>query len=68
MAEGCVLGDITPLVGGTSPSEGLVEVCFGMAYRTVDLDSFRVYEAGVLCRQMGLGSGQSNVVLPIAIT
>lgn len=54
---GCVRGDVLPLVGGLSSREGLVEVCLEVGYFPLDLKTFTVHEANVLCRQMELGSG-----------
>lgn len=58
----CTFGDIrTPLLGGTSESEGLVEVCINGSYYPVSLDSggFSVREATIICKQLKLGSGKS---------
>lgn len=56
-ATGCVKGDVLPLIGGLSSREGFVEVCAGAGYFPLDVASFTIREANVLCRQMELGSG-----------
>lgn len=56
---GCIDGDSLPLLGGTSPWEGLVEICAGNEYLPVDIATFSIHEANVLCRQMKLGTGKS---------
>lgn len=57
----CVRGDVLPLIGGSSPREGLVEVCTGAGYLPVDIRTFTIREANVLCRQMDLGSGEQSL-------
>lgn len=54
---GCIVGHVLPLIGGASSSEGLVNVCTGTQYLPIDLETFTIREANVICRQMGLGSG-----------
>lgn len=51
-----------PLIGGSSSREGLVEVCTDVGYIPVDLKTFTIREANVLCRQMELGSGEQHIV------
>lgn len=59
----CNHGEVrSPLLGGASKSEGLVEVCVGSTYLPVSLDNgrFSVREATVICKQLGLGNGKSR--------
>lgn len=53
----CSDGDILPLVGGSTASEGYVQVCMGGRFTAVSLETTTVVEANVICRQLGLGSG-----------
>ena len=48
----CADGDIR-LVGGTTASEGRVEICDNHAWGTVCDDSWGVADANVACRQLG---------------
>lgn len=57
----CVRGDVLPLIGGSSPREGFVEVCTDAGYLPVDIRTFTIREANVLCRQMNLGSGEQSL-------
>ena len=64
--DGCTHGDIrSPLLGGASESEGLVEVCVNGTYLPVSLDNgrFSVREATVICKQLQLGNGLSYITL-----
>ena len=61
--DNCNHGEVrSPLLGGASESEGLVEVCVEGNYLPVSLDNgrFSVREATVICKQLGLGNGESN--------
>ena len=61
----CFSGDIR-LVGGNSPSEGRVEVCFGGAWGTVCDDQWRErpeFNANVACRQLGFSDEGINAIL-----
>lgn len=59
LLTGCVDGDIHPLIGGVSTTEGLVEVCTEGGFFMVDLGSFTIAEASVICSQLDLGSGKT---------
>ena len=50
--HGCRHGDVR-LVGGTSISQGRVEVCVGQAWGTVCHYGFDSNDARVVCRQLG---------------
>ena len=65
-------GNLRPLVGGASDTEGIVEVCFNGIFRPLHLE-FRgedsnnmatIREASVICKQLGLGNGMSVVTYP----
>lgn len=59
-ADGCTHEEIrTPLLGGATEREGLVEVCVIGSYLPVVLDNgrFSVTEATAICRQLKLGNG-----------
>ena len=49
----------SPLLGGGSEREGIVEICVDGNYLPVSLDNgrFSVREATVICKQLGLGNG-----------
>ena len=49
----------SPLLGGVSESEGLVEVCASGTYLPVSLDNgrFSVREASAICGQLIPGTG-----------
>ncbi len=54
----CDDGDVRPLLGGPTPSEGLVEVCVNGNFNFIELSTVTVAEASVLCRQLNLSSGK----------
>ena len=41
------------LVGGTSTSEGTVEICFSNAWGTICDDRWGIVGANVICKQLG---------------
>ena len=48
----CFSGDVK-LVGGTVPSEGRLEVCIDGHWGTVVDDYFSLFDAVVVCKQLG---------------
>ena len=57
-AASCDGSTIRPLIGGTSPKEGLVEVCVRGENLRVLMSSVTVAEASVMCRQLNQGTGE----------
>ena len=48
----CTAGDMR-LVGGETPNEGRLEVCFVNHWGTVCDDDFDAHEASLVCRELG---------------
>ena len=52
----CNDGDIT-LTGGQSPTEGIVEICFGGIWGSICDNGWDERDARVACRQLGYNHG-----------
>ena len=62
-------GDLRPLLGGTSDSEGIVEVCVNGQFRTLtlgrggdDSEALSIREATVICKQLSQGTGMGSSI------
>jgi hypothetical protein len=57
----------SPLLGGASEDEGVVEVCVNGIYLPVSLDNgnFSTREASIICRQLmpQANTGMSNIIM-----
>ena len=53
----CTHGDIK-LIGGSTPMEGTVELCYQRTWGTVSDDYFGNLDASVVCRQLGYPGGK----------
>lgn len=49
-----------PLIGGTSPNEGVLEVCYEGEYLPVSLTGLTIAETNVVCRQLNLSTGNAS--------
>ena len=50
------------LVGGTTVSEGTVEICFNNAWGTICHSSWGSVDANIVCKQLGHQPTGSNIV------
>lgn len=57
----CMDGEVR-LVGGTTVSEGTVEICFNNAWGTICHSSWGSVDANVICKQLGYQPTGSNIV------
>lgn len=55
---GCSHGEVRPLIGGTSNTEGAIEICYKGNFIPVSLNGMTISEASVMCRQLNLSAGK----------
>jgi hypothetical protein len=54
----CSDGAVQPLRGGSSESEGFIEVCSGGEFQLVSPQDFTISEANVICRELTESTGK----------
>lgn len=61
----CLDGELR-LIGGSTPNEGRVEICFNETWGTVCDDHWGSHDASVVCGQLGYArTGKPNTSLSI---